>query len=45
MNDRVDPFIAVYEPPADSRVGDITHLRWTGLLPPKFIQSMIDTTS
>ena len=42
-NDRVDPYVAVYEPPTPSQLGDITHLRWRGLLPPEFVQEIIDT--
>ncbi|KDQ26575.1 hypothetical protein PLEOSDRAFT_1105479 [Pleurotus ostreatus PC15] len=41
-NDRVDPYIAVYEPPSPSHTGNVTHLRWRGLLPPQFIQQIID---
>jgi len=33
----------VYECPTPSNVGDITHLRWRGLLGPEFVQSIIDT--
>ncbi|KAF7770458.1 hypothetical protein Agabi119p4_6432 [Agaricus bisporus var. burnettii] len=44
-NDRVDPYVALYDPPTTSRVGNIVHLRWTGFLPPEFVQLMIDTTS
>ncbi|GBE89563.1 hypothetical protein SCP_1602250 [Sparassis crispa] len=43
-NDRVDPYVAVYTPPTPSRVGDITYMRWTGLLTPEFVQSVIDTS-
>ncbi|KAL0580483.1 hypothetical protein V5O48_001553 [Marasmius crinis-equi] len=41
-NDRVDPFIAVYEAPSPNQVGPVTHLRWTGLLAPPFVQAMVD---
>ncbi|KAK1235148.1 3-hydroxy-3-methylglutaryl coenzyme A synthase [Marasmius sp. AFHP31] len=41
-NDRVDPFIAVYETPVPNQVGTLTHLKWTGLLSPSFLQSVID---
>lgn len=44
VNDRVDPFVAIYDPPAASRVGNATHLRWKGFLPPSFVQSVIDTS-
>ncbi|KAF4592903.1 hypothetical protein EYR38_008609 [Pleurotus pulmonarius] len=41
-NDRVDPYIAVYEPPSPSHTGSVTHLRWRGLFPPQFVQRIID---
>ncbi|KAJ7781979.1 ribonuclease P 40kDa subunit-domain-containing protein [Mycena maculata] len=41
-NDRVDPYVAVYDSPAPSVVGDVTHLRWRGFLSPVFVQSVID---
>ncbi|KAJ7504262.1 ribonuclease P 40kDa subunit-domain-containing protein [Mycena galericulata] len=41
-NDRVDAYVAVYDPPAPSAVGDVTHLRWRGFLGPDFVQSVID---
>ncbi|KIJ65538.1 hypothetical protein HYDPIDRAFT_130784 [Hydnomerulius pinastri MD-312] len=44
-NDRIDPYVAVYEPPMSSRVANITHLRWRGLMDSTFIQSMITTAS
>ncbi|KAF5361819.1 hypothetical protein D9756_002399 [Leucocoprinus leucothites] len=43
-NDRVDPYVAIYEPPTASRVGNVTHLRWRGLLSPAFVQSVIDAS-
>jgi ribonuclease P/MRP protein subunit RPP40 len=43
-NDRVDPYIAVYEPPAGSMTGKLTHIRWRGLLPPDFVQSVVCAT-
>lgn len=42
-NDPVNPFVAVYEPPTPSRVGDVTHLSWRGLLTPTFVQSIVDS--
>ena len=42
-NDRVDPYVAVYESPTPSKVGDVTHLRWRGLLASTFVQTIIDT--
>ncbi|KAJ7066506.1 ribonuclease P 40kDa subunit-domain-containing protein [Mycena amicta] len=43
-NDRVDPYIAVYALPEFCResTGEVTLLRWTGFLPPAFVQSVID---
>ncbi|TFK48568.1 hypothetical protein OE88DRAFT_1727809 [Heliocybe sulcata] len=42
VQDRVDPYVAVYRPPTQSEVGDTVHLRWTGLLTPAFVQSVIN---
>ncbi|KAE9406839.1 hypothetical protein BT96DRAFT_1014542 [Gymnopus androsaceus JB14] len=44
-NDRIDPFVAVYEPPSSTRIGNVTHLRWTGFIGPSFVQSLIDLLS
>ncbi|KAJ7917533.1 hypothetical protein B0H13DRAFT_1994847 [Mycena leptocephala] len=41
-NDRADAYVAVYQPPQPSTVGDITRLRWRGFLGPDFVQSVID---
>lgn len=41
-NDRVDPYVALYEPPAPKHMQDVTHLRWRGLLPPSFIKEALD---
>uniref|UniRef100_A0A0W0FZQ8 Hydroxymethylglutaryl-CoA synthase n=1 Tax=Moniliophthora roreri TaxID=221103 RepID=A0A0W0FZQ8_MONRR len=41
-NDRVDPFVAVYDAPTPNVVGTVTHLRWSGFLPPSFVQAVID---
>ncbi|KAI5895513.1 uncharacterized protein SCHCODRAFT_02619660 [Schizophyllum commune H4-8] len=41
-NDRPDPYIAIYEPPEASSVGNATHLRWRGLLSPAFLKSILD---
>ncbi|KAJ7603419.1 ribonuclease P 40kDa subunit-domain-containing protein [Roridomyces roridus] len=40
--DRPDAYVAVYEPPEPSVLGDVTHLRWRGLLCPDFVQSVIN---
>ena len=42
-NDRVDPYIALYEHPTPSHVRDVTHLQWSGLLHPAFVQKVLDT--
>ncbi|KAF8639048.1 hypothetical protein AX17_001771 [Amanita inopinata Kibby_2008] len=42
-NNRVDPYIALYEPPSPSKRGNLTHMRWQGLMPPSFVQLIIDT--
>ncbi|KAF9466137.1 ribonuclease P 40kDa subunit-domain-containing protein [Collybia nuda] len=42
-NDRVDPYVSVYNCPTPSYVGSITRLRWTGFLGPDFVQSIVDT--
>ncbi|KAF9240609.1 ribonuclease P 40kDa subunit-domain-containing protein [Melanogaster broomeanus] len=42
-NDRVDPYVAVYEAPSPSRIGNITHVRWRGLMDGGFVQSVIGT--
>jgi len=39
----VDPYVCVYEPPTPSRIENVTHLRWRGLLCPKFVQEVLDT--
>ncbi|KAI0349558.1 hypothetical protein OH77DRAFT_1490615 [Trametes cingulata] len=44
-NDRCDPYIAVYTPPEPSRVGDITTIRWCGLIPSNFIRTILDSIS
>ncbi|KAH9852600.1 ribonuclease P 40kDa subunit-domain-containing protein [Lenzites betulinus] len=43
--DRCDPYISVYTPPAPSHVGNITTIRWRGLISSAFIQSIIDAIS
>ncbi|CAL1714311.1 unnamed protein product [Somion occarium] len=40
--DNVDPYLAVYDPPLSLQVGNLTHLRWSGLLPPEFVQKILD---
>jgi len=44
INDRVDPYVAVYTPPLPSHPGTITHARWRGgLLHPSFVQAVLAT--
>ncbi|KAF8448910.1 hypothetical protein L210DRAFT_3388089 [Boletus edulis BED1] len=42
-NDRVDPYVAVYEVPEPASIEDVTHLRWRGLMDNAFVRTMIDT--
>lgn len=42
--DNVDPYLAVYDPPLSFHVGDLLHVRWTGLLHPTFINQVLDLT-
>ncbi|PPQ68410.1 hypothetical protein CVT26_006082 [Gymnopilus dilepis] len=42
-NDRVDPFVALYEPPEPSSIGTVVHLQWRGLLHSSFVQQVIDS--
>jgi ribonuclease P/MRP protein subunit RPP40 len=42
-NDRVDPYVAVYDPPTPSQIGSVTHLKWKGFLAPQFVQTVINT--
>jgi ribonuclease P/MRP protein subunit RPP40 len=44
-NDRVDPYVAVYSPPAPFTVGDMVHMRWHGFLTPQFVQRIVDTAT
>jgi ribonucleases P/MRP protein subunit RPP40 len=44
-NDRVDPYVAVYSPPAPFTIGDMVHIRWHGFLTPRFVQRVIDTAT
>ena len=40
--DRCDPYVAVYTPPEPSRVAELTTMRWRGLIPPSFVQALLD---
>lgn len=42
-NDRVDPYVAVYEAPSPASIDDVTHLSWRGLMDGAFVRSVIDT--
>lgn len=35
----------MYEPPVPSKIGDLTHIRWNGLLPPPFIDQVLTAVS
>ncbi|KAI0738501.1 ribonuclease P 40kDa subunit-domain-containing protein [Daedaleopsis nitida] len=41
--DRCDPYISVYTPPEPSSVGELTVMRWRGLIPSSFVQDLMDT--
>lgn len=41
-NDRVDPFVSVYECPEPSYVGNVTRMQWKGFIGPEFVQSVIN---
>ncbi|KAL0953968.1 hypothetical protein HGRIS_005128 [Hohenbuehelia grisea] len=41
-DDRVDPYIAVYEAPSPSRTASVTRVRWKGLLGSTFMQQVLD---
>lgn len=41
--DRTDPYVALYECPSPSTVGDVTHLRWRSFVHPELVQTIIDT--
>lgn len=40
VNDRPDPYIAVYTPP--TRMGSVTHIQWRGLVVSTVVQSIVD---
>ncbi|KAF8553580.1 hypothetical protein OG21DRAFT_1510027 [Imleria badia] len=42
-NDRVDPYVAVYEAPSPASIDDVTYMRWNGLMDDTFVRSVIDT--
>ncbi|KAG1734031.1 ribonuclease P 40kDa subunit-domain-containing protein [Suillus paluster] len=44
-NDRVNPYVAVYETPAPSYIGDVTRMTWAGFLHPAFIKHALDTVT
>jgi ribonucleases P/MRP protein subunit RPP40 len=41
--DRVDPYLSVYEPPEGSYIGTITHLRYQGLLSASILARILGT--
>ena len=42
VNDRPDPYIAVYTPPQPTRMGSVTHIQWRGLVVSTVVQSIVD---
>lgn len=42
-NDRVNPYVAVYEVPAPSYIGDVTQITWAAFLHQSFIKDALDT--
>jgi hypothetical protein len=42
VNDAASSYVASYDPPAGSSVGDLTHPRWTGFLTPAFVHSILN---
>jgi ribonuclease P/MRP protein subunit RPP40 len=44
-NDSIDPLVAVYESPLGSSIGSVVHMRWHGLLPPVFVQNILDVAA
>ncbi|KAJ8591838.1 hypothetical protein M405DRAFT_813745 [Rhizopogon salebrosus TDB-379] len=44
-NDRIDPYLAVYEAPAPSHIGDVTRITWTGFLHPSFLRHIFNTVT
>ncbi|KAG1725757.1 ribonuclease P 40kDa subunit-domain-containing protein [Suillus lakei] len=44
-NDRVNPYVAVYEIPAPSFVGDVTRITWAAFLHPTFVKDALYTVT
>ncbi|KAJ3481685.1 hypothetical protein NLI96_g7492 [Meripilus lineatus] len=44
-SDRVDSYVSLYEPPCTSQVGNLTHIKWSGLLAAEFIQRVLEVVS
>ncbi|KAL5513392.1 hypothetical protein ACEPAH_3791 [Sanghuangporus vaninii] len=42
-NDRPNPFVAQYEAPEPNRIGSVTHVRWSGFLPPSFVKQVLES--
>lgn len=42
VNDRCDPYIALYTPPSPSRLHHVTHISWRGLLSSQSTQAIVD---
>ncbi|KAG2103143.1 ribonuclease P 40kDa subunit-domain-containing protein [Suillus discolor] len=44
-NDRVNPYVAVYEVPAPSYIGDVTRITWAAFLHQSFVKDALDTVT
>ncbi|KAL5492634.1 hypothetical protein ACEPAI_4081 [Sanghuangporus weigelae] len=42
-NDRPNPFVAQYEAPEPSTIGGVTHVQWSGFLPPSFVKQVLES--
>ncbi|KIJ55290.1 hypothetical protein M422DRAFT_23902 [Sphaerobolus stellatus SS14] len=42
VNDKINQYVANYDPPANSSSGTIHHLQWAGLISPPFIRSVLE---
>ncbi|KAI0091522.1 ribonuclease P 40kDa subunit-domain-containing protein, partial [Irpex rosettiformis] len=43
VNDKPDPYIAVYEPPDGSKAGDLVHIQWKGFISRSFLHTVFRT--
>ncbi|KAG1834123.1 ribonuclease P 40kDa subunit-domain-containing protein [Suillus variegatus] len=44
-NDRVNPYVAVYEVPTPSYIGDVTRITWAAFLHQSFVKDALDTVT